>query len=138
MAARIFALAPVGGGEFTIGADGTQTGQPVTNLDGMQGCTISARLAYGSGGATIQVIINTSIDQGTTWIPIARIDFATEGMQKVVNLSGFTPVTAPYEVVDLVAEGCKDGILGDRLRCDVTSAGTYAGSTVVSVRAAVR
>lgn len=125
-------------GDFSIGADGSQTGAPVTELDGMTACTISARLAYGSGGTTVEAIISTSIDQGTTWIPIARCDFATAGLQKVVNLSGLAPVTAPYSVADLVVEGAVDGILGDRLMCEIVSTGTYANSTVLSVRVAAR
>jgi hypothetical protein len=136
MSVRIFALL-AGGSDFQFTGDGTQIGDPVVGLDGMAALNISARLAYGSGGATITALISTSLDQGTTWTPIARFDFTTVGMQKVANISGFTPVP-PYVVAALEAEGIQDGVLGDRLRCDVTSTGGYAGSTVLSIRVAVR
>lgn len=125
-------------GDFTVTAAGTQTGEPITDLDGMLAATLSARLAYGSGGSTVIVVVDASLNQGTTWAEIARFDFATAGAEKVVNLSGLTPRTAPLALAALSAEGCNDGVLGDRLRARVISTGTYAGSTVVSVRAAVR
>lgn len=125
-------------GDYTIAAAGVQVSDVIDGLEGIEALTISARLAYGAGGTTVIAVISTSIDQGTTWIEIARLDFATSGLQKVVNLSGLTPRTSPLSVAALGSEGCNDGVLGDRLKCTVTSAGTYTGSTVLSVRAACR
>lgn len=125
-------------GDFAITTAGTQTGTVVDGLDGMSAVTIDARLAYGSGGTTTVVVVQTSINQGSTWIDIARFDFSTAGAEKVVNLSGLTPRTSPLSVAALGSEGSVDGILGDRLRAVVTSTGTYAGSTVASVRVSVR
>jgi hypothetical protein len=125
-------------GDFTIGAAGTQTGTAIEDLGGMTAVTLSARLAYGSGGTSVVVVVQTSLNQGTTWVDVARVDFATAGAEKVINLSGLTPRTTPLSVAALGAEGCNDGVLGDRLRAVVTSTGTYAGSTVASVRASVR
>lgn len=125
-------------GDVAIAAAGTQTATAVEDLDGMTAVTLSARLAYGSGGTAVVAVVETSINQGTTWIPVARLDFATAGLEKVINLSGLTPRTTPLSVAALGAEGANDGVLGDRLRLVVTSTGTYAGSTVLSVRAACR
>jgi hypothetical protein len=124
-------------GDFEITAAGDYEGVAVTDLEGMSAVTISARLAYGSGGTTVVAVVKTSLDQGTTWLPIARIDFATATAHKVANVSGLTPKTTPAAVT-LAAEGCNDGVLGDRLRVDYTVVGTYAGSTVLAVRVAVR
>lgn len=125
-------------GDFTITAAGAQTGAAVVGLDGVLAATLSARLAYGSGGTSVVVVIQTSCSQGATWLDVARLDFATAGAEKVINLSGLTPRTSPLAAAALGAEGANDGILGDRLRAVVTSVGTYAGSTVLSVRASVR
>lgn len=122
-------------GDIAIGAADTYETDWVLLGGGVGSLTLSSRLAYGSGGETVIVVIETSLNQGQTSIPIARFDFDTEGLEKVVNLSATTPITSPLSVEALDAEGTNDGIIGDRLRAVVESAGTYAGSTVISVRA---
>lgn len=108
----------------------------IDQLDGMKAVTLHARFIYGSSGTTCAAIVQTSIDQGATWIDVARFDFTTANAQKVINLSGLLS-KAVSAVSALGSEGVFDGVLGDRLRCKVTSTGTYVASTL-SVRAAVR
>jgi hypothetical protein len=117
-------------------ADGS-TGEYVDRLEGMNSATIQAKFDYGSGGTACLVIIETSINQGGDWIEVARFDFATADAVKTVNLSA-AAAAAVASVATLGSEGKVDGVLGDRLRAKITSTGTYAGSTQVSVRAAVR
>ncbi len=125
-------------GDFSIGAAATQVGDVVDDLSGALAVTLSARLAYGSGGTSCYAVVETSLDQGVTWVQIARFDFTTSGLQKVVTVSGLTPRIAAATAGSLAADTALDGTLGDRLRATVVSTGTYAGSTVVSVRANVR
>lgn len=127
-------------GDITITAAGTQTATAVEELDGMLAATISARLAYGSGGTSVKAYVQTSLDQGTTWVDIACMTWTTSGSTKIVNLSGLTPKTTAATPTDgaLSDDSAVDGILGDRLRLKVVSVGTYAGSTVLSVRAVCR
>jgi hypothetical protein len=125
-------------GDFSIGAAATQVGEVVDDLSGALAVTLSARLAYGSGGTSCYALIETSLDQGVTWVQIARFDFTTSGIQKVLTVSGLTPRLAAASAGSLSADTALDGTLGDRLRATVVSTGTYAGSTVVSVRANVR
>jgi hypothetical protein len=125
-------------GDFSIGAAATQVGDVVDDLSGALAVTLSARLAYGSGGTSCYAVIETSLDQGVTWVQIARFDFTTSGLQKVMTVSGLTPRIAAATAGSLAADTALDGTLGDRLRATVVSTGTYAGSTVVSVRANVR
>jgi hypothetical protein len=125
-------------GDFSIGAAATQVGDVVDDLSGALAVTLSARLAYGSGGTSCYAVVETSLDQGVTWVQIARFDFATSGLQKVMTVSGLTPRIAAATAGSLAADTALDGTLGDRLRATVVSTGTYAGSTVVSVRANVR
>ncbi len=125
-------------GDFEITVAETQDGQVVGGLDGLTNATISARLAYGSAGTTIIATVSTSLDQGLTWIPIARFDFAMAGLEKVYNLNAMTSKTSPYTVAALGSEGAIDGILGDRLKAEVISTGTYVNSTVLSIRVLAR
>lgn len=109
----------------------------LTGLADMGSVTLFAEFVYGSGGTTCIVIVDTSLNQGEDWIEIARFDFATANRVAMATVSG----AGPYAVTTLAAlgaEGKRDGILGDRLRVRVTSTGTYAGNTSISVRAAVR
>lgn len=125
-------------GDFNIGAAATQVGAVVDDLSGALAVTLSARLAYGSGGTSCHALVETSLDQGVTWVQIARFDFTTSGLQKVMTVSGLTPRLASATAGSLSADTALDGTLGDRLRATVVSTGTYAGSTVLSVRAHVR
>jgi hypothetical protein len=110
----------------------------IDGLDWMAAVTLQANFTYGSGGTNLKVDVETSLDQGTTWIGIARFAFTTASAEKTVNLSGLTPVTTVYTPATLSDDTVKDGILGDRLRCRITSTGTYAANTSISVRANVR
>ena len=125
-------------GDFSITTAATQVGDVVDDLSGALAVTLSARLAYGSGGTSCYAVVETSLDQGVTWVQIARFDFTTSGLQKVMTVSGLTPRIAAATAGSLAADTALDGTLGDRLRATVVSTGTYAGSTVVSVRASVR
>ena len=130
-------------GDIAITTAGTQTGNSSASvdggsldLDGMLAATFSFRLQYGSGGTTVKAYLQTSLNQGTTWIDIACVAFATASEDQVLNLSGLTPKTTLVTPTDgaLADDTCIDGIFGDRFRVKVVSAGTYAGSTVLSCR----
>jgi hypothetical protein len=110
----------------------------IDGLESATAVTLQANFTYGSGGTNLKVDVETSLDQGTTWIPITRFAFTTASAEKVVNLSGLTPVTTVYTPATLSDDAVKDGILGDRLRCRITSTGTYGGNTSLSIRASVR
>ena len=117
-------------------ASNGQSQELISNLDEVTALTLFCNFTYGSGGTTCAVVVQTSLD-GTNWIDIARFDFTTASAAKRCNLSGLTAV-AIAAVAALASESVLDGILGDRLRAKVTSTGTYAGNTSVSVRACVR
>jgi hypothetical protein len=125
-------------GDFSVTTAATQVGEVVDDLSGALAVTLSARLAYGSGGTSCYAVVETSLDQGVTWVQIARFDFTTSGLQKVMTVSGLTPRIAAATAGGLAADTALDGTLGDRLRATMVSTGTYAGSTVVSVRANIR
>ena len=127
-------------GDFEIGAGATQTGTVITGLAGALAVTLHARLAVGADGTTVKAYVQTSLDDGTTWIDIACFAFATTSAVKVMTVSGLTPRLTPATPTNaaLADNTALDGTIGDRLRAVVVSTGTYTGSTVLALRAAVR
>lgn len=127
-------------GDFTVTTAGTANGTPQTGLEGIIALSWNLRLAWGGGGTSIKAYLQTSLDQGTTWIDIACIAMLAASLHRVVNLSGLTPKTTLITPTDgaLADDSCVDGILGDRFRTKLVSVGTYASSTVVSSRIVAR
>lgn len=107
----------------------------IVDLDGMTAVTLEARFSYGSGGTSCSALCQTTMD-GTNWIDIASFDFTTASATKHCNLEGLLS-KAVTAYAALSANTVYDGVLGDRLRCVVTSVGVYANTTL-SVRASVR
>lgn len=126
------------GSVITSGAAASGAAQAqIDRLGGMAGVSLQAKFVYGSGGTACIVWVQTSLDQGVNWIDVARFDFATANAVKLANISA-VPALAPAAQAALSAEGKLDGILGDRLRAVITTTGTYAGNTSISLRAGVR
>jgi hypothetical protein len=90
---------------------------------------------YGSGGTTIDVWVQTSIDGGTNWTDIANFHWTTAGGRLMFTLSSATPVTTQYTRTDgtFAANTCKDGVLGNMYRAKYTTTGTYASDTNVRI-----
>ncbi|HVJ31660.1 MAG TPA: hypothetical protein VND94_00980 [Terriglobia bacterium] len=128
-----------GSSDIAVTTAGTTVCDVIDNLDGMTAVSLQLRLAYGTGGTTVRAYVQTSLDQGTTWIDIACALFGTASETEVINLSGLTPKTTQAQPTDgaLPDDTSLDGVLGDRLRVKAVSTGTYA-NTVLSARASVR
>lgn len=129
-----------GASDLAITTAGTVICEVIDDLDGMTAVSLSARLAYGSGGTSCKAYVQTSLDQGTTWQDIACFAFGAAAEHQTLNISGLTPKLTQVTPTDgaLADDTAIDGILGDRLRCKVVTAGVYANSTVLSARAEVR
>lgn len=126
---------------ITSGADSQGTSRPyIEGMDGALGVTISANFVYGSGGDTLKVIVETTLNQGSTWIEVARLAFAQASLEKVVTLSALTPVTTVYTPTTLSDDAVKDGIIGTRWRYRILkgAGAAYAGNTGLSVRLTAR
>ena len=125
---------------ITEGNDSGASVEYVGDLEGMLAASLEIRFIYGSGGTSGKVYIQTSLNQGSTWIDVVCVTFTTSSLDKVVNLSGLTPKTTAVVVTDgaLGDDTCLGGFLGDRWRSKVTTIGTYAGSTSLSVRLVAR
>lgn len=96
-----------------------------------------ANFIYGSGGTSADVWIQTSLDGGTTWIDIANFRFTTSSLRKLsaVVANPATAFTANTTASDgaLTANTVLNGMIGDRIRCKVTTVGTYGGGTTLAV-----
>jgi hypothetical protein len=151
--ASVFALAcPAGAGalnpgpfslgDFQIGAAATYTNPagPVSGLSGLDAASLQVQLAYGGGGTSINVYIQSSLDQGQTWFDIANIAFGTASGTELINLSGLDKLTTPTAPTNqtLANNTMLDGPIGDRLQAVVVTTGTYSGNTLVSVRGVAR
>lgn len=121
-------------GEITTALT-SEAADEIIDLDGMNAATLTARLAYGSGGTSVSAKVQTSLD-GSVWLDVARFDFTTSSATKTANLSGLTAKgVAAYSA--LGSEGVTDGLLGSSLRAVITSVGTYTNTTL-DIRASVR
>lgn len=127
-------------GNFSITSADTAAGDAVTGLEGMLAATVQLRFVYGSTGANVKVYIQTSFDQGNTWVDVAAVLFELANEVRLLNLSGLTPKTTQVTPTDgsLSDDTAVDGLLGDRLRVKVVSTGTYAGSTTLSASVVAR
>jgi hypothetical protein len=107
----------------------------IVDLDGMEAANLIFEFLYGSGGTTAMALVQTSFDGGTTWLDIARADFTTAAAKKYCNLQAIA-AKAMTTYAALSSEGLNDGLLGNRLRCVITTTGTYVNTTL-AVRASV-
>lgn len=108
---------------------------PIALPPGTKAAAIEQILTYGSGGTSGKAWVQTTFDNGTTWVDVMCMTFTTSSVSKCVNLSGMTPVTTLYAPTDgtLSDDTSKDGLLGDKMRVKYTTVGTYAGSTTLKV-----
>ena len=104
-------------------------------LDGMLAASLEANFTYGSsGGTSIKADIFTTLNQGTSWVHVARFAFTTASAEKVFNLSGLTPRLAAYTPVTLGDDVAVDGMLGPRWRASILTVGVYVGNAALSLR----
>ncbi len=111
----------------------------IGDLDGMLAATLQINFNYGSsGGTSVKATVETSCDQGTTWVEVWRAAFGTASEENLVNLSGLTAVTTAYTPAALTDDTVKDGILGERWRMKIITVGVYVGNASLSGRLIAR
>lgn len=120
--------------------DGSNGDEFIDNLEGMLSANVEVRFIYGAGGTNCKIYVQTSLDQGSTWIDVICVlcELASETL--IFNFSGLTAKTTGYAPTDgsLGNDTSVDGVLGDRWRVKLTTTGTYTTNTSVSVRLTAR
>lgn len=93
---------------------------------------MQVNFAYGSGGTSGTVWIQTSLDGGKTWCDVAAIALALANLRTLFNVSSLTPKTTAAAATDgtLAAGTINDGIVGSQWRTKLTTVGTYVGTTL--------
>jgi hypothetical protein len=135
-----FAL-QIAGSDFSITTAGTQPGTPVTGFAGINALACKVTLSgAATAGTKINVYVQTSLDQGQTWMDIVNVAFANTPTSQVYNVSALDKVTTAVTPGDgtLADNTAVDGVLGDQFRAKTVSTGTYTGATLVSVRCQAR
>jgi hypothetical protein len=104
-------------------------------LAGMKYLIAQANFTYGSSGTTAKAWVQTSIDDGATWIDVMCFSFTTSSgiiVQAVTITTALAADTVPTDGT-LAANTILSGLLGDRLRVKYTTTGTYAGGTTLAL-----
>lgn len=113
-----------------------ETQGTMTGLSNADQIVVSGVFVYGSGGTTAKAWLQTSFDNGTTWVDVASLAFTTSTATKVSALSAnIAPASQAFAPTDgsLTDNTVVNGAIGDRLRVKVITSGTYAGSTTLNV-----
>jgi hypothetical protein len=117
---------------ITTAASGVAS-TPIVGLDGMTYLLVQANFTYGSGGTSVAAYIQTSLDQGATWIDVMEFGFTTANGRLVSSVISASVANVAALDGSLSAGTVQNGILGDRVRVKYTSVGTYAGTTTLQV-----
>lgn len=121
----------------TLAAAGTYTGDPIFLAPGTKALALQVKFVRAGGGTTTKVYLQTTFDDGATWVDIACLAFATTTSTKVSGLKtdiAVTPNTSPTDAT-MTDNTVLDGLLGDRIRAKYVVAGTYTGASSVTVSA---
>lgn len=96
-----------------------------------------AVFAYGSGGTTCKCWVQTSLDNGVTWVDIGAFAFTTAAAKKGLNIISSASVVAASTFSDgtMADDTGLSGYLGQIYRTKITTTGTYAGATSLNVYA---
>jgi len=90
----------------------------------------------GGGGTTIDVFIQTSFDNETTWIDIMHFDFLVTAGTRIMKVREETAIVADVTPTDGTgpADGTAiSGIIGDHVRARIVTTGTYTATTTIDV-----
>lgn len=98
--------------------------------------TVQSKFVYGSGGGTCKVFLQTTLDEGATWVDVMAHAFLLASATKISSIKkdvAQAPALAPTDGA-LTDDTIRDGLWGDRFRIKIVSGGTaYAGATALTV-----
>ena len=104
--------------------------------------TVQANFVYGSGGTTVKAWIQTSVDDGASWMDVICFALTTSSGKRIAQVNNFVAITGAAVVTPtdatLADNTILNGVLGNRMRVKITSTGTYAGNTKLDLLANLR
>ncbi len=135
MASAVNGWAPLtynGTNDLSVTDEATYPGTAVEGFGGSSSITVQVAATIGSAGTAINVYIQTSLDQGTSWIDIMAFNFTNTTKTVVATVDARKSITTPYAPTNgsLTPDTVKEGVLGDRLRFVAKSTGVYSNTTV--------
>jgi hypothetical protein len=104
--------------DLTAMGAGTYTSDEVSIPYGADVLAVQAVFTRAGGGTTTDVFIQTSLDNGSTWIDIIQFALATTTVTKMSAVRSSIAMAANVTPTDggLSDNSILDGLLGDRLR----------------------
>lgn len=89
----------------------------------------------GGGGTTCDVFVQTSVDNGGSWIDVMQFAFATTTVTKISGVRPYIATAANITPSDggLSDNTILDGVIGDRLRVKTVVVGTYSSTSTLDV-----
>ena len=114
---------------------GTYPTEAISLPLGVSVIMVQAAFARGGGGTTCDVFIQTSVDNGSTWIDIMQFAFATTTVTKISAVRPYTAMAANVTPTDgsLSDNTILNGCIGDRLRVKTVVVGTYSSTSTLDV-----
>ena len=104
--------------------------------------TVQANFVYGSGGTTVKAWVQTSVDDGASWMDVICFALTTSSGKRIAQVNNFVAITGAAVVTPtdatLADNTILNGVLGNRMRVKITSTGTYAGNTKLDLLANLR
>lgn len=121
---------------LTVIGAGTFVSDEVSVPVGLSSLVTQAIFVRGGGGTTCDVFLQTSLDNGATWMDIAQWALATTTVTKIHSVRPYTAVAANITPTDgtMTDNTILDGVLGDRLRVKSIVVGTYSSTSTLDVR----
>lgn len=135
----IFVFANENDEDFSVTAAGTQIGNAIEDLEGLESLTIYGKLsaATPSSGAGVTVYIQSSIG-GADWYDVACIAFGDETEARAANVVASAAAPALLTDAAMADNTVLNGPLGDRLRAIVVTEGTFGAMSLMSLRGHAR
>lgn len=118
-------------------AQGIATRGKVHRLpDETAGLTAMCNWDSGSSGTKATVYIQTSFDNQTTWTDIMAFAFASADAVKYLSVREETAVVADHVSTTgaLTDDTAVSGIIGQHIRAQIVTTGTYSGGANMNVR----
>ncbi len=106
----------------------------VKGLDGMRALDLLGSFVFAGSGTSGDAYVQTSFDSGTNWIDIAQFNYSGGAIASGLKFYSLddTAVTTQYAPTSgtLTDNTVKNGVLGDELRVQYVTVGTYTGGVL--------